>query len=264
MKIIHLSDTHINTEILHNIDSQKRFKLALNHIKINHSDADIFIITGDLTHCGDDTSYQIFINILTEAKFPEHLYPKLIIGNHDDRENFKKNFPNIISDKNGFIQYVEHFDDKAFIFLDTNLSGTDEGHLCKKRLQWLKENLDKQVDKKIYLFMHHNPLALNDDKSDRIGLVQRDDLKKILLQFQNTIQHICFGHQHITSSGKYLGISFSSPRSTWVPLIPNFSDQYKLLTANTDPNYDIILIKEESLIVHTQDFLKTDVNLFTG
>ena len=34
MKIIHLSDTHINTEILHNIDSQKRFKLALSHTRM--------------------------------------------------------------------------------------------------------------------------------------------------------------------------------------------------------------------------------------
>ena len=36
MKIIHLSDTHVDPEILHNIDSQKRFKQALNHIKDNH------------------------------------------------------------------------------------------------------------------------------------------------------------------------------------------------------------------------------------
>ena len=105
MKIIHLSDTHINREILYRIDTQQRFKLALNHIKYNHSDADILIITGDLTHYGNDESYKIFSKILTEAKLPNHLYPKLILGNHDNRENFKKNFPNIKTDKNGFVQY---------------------------------------------------------------------------------------------------------------------------------------------------------------
>ena len=111
--------------------------------------------------------------------------------------------------------------------------------------------------------MHHNPLALGHIKSDSIGLVQRDDLKNILLQFQNSIQHIFFGHQHVTSSGKYLGITFSSPRSTWSPLVPNFLDRYRLGTANTDPNYNIVLIKENSLIVHSEDFLKSDVNWFT-
>ena len=69
--------------------------------------------------------------------------------------------------------------------------------------------------------------------------------------------------QHVTSSGKYLGITFSSPRSTWNPLVPNFLNRYRLGTANTDPNYNIILLKEDSLIVHSEDFLKTDINWFT-
>ena len=49
MKIIHLSDTHVDPEILYKIDSQQRFRQALDHIKDNHTDADHFMITGDLT-----------------------------------------------------------------------------------------------------------------------------------------------------------------------------------------------------------------------
>ena len=78
MKIIHLSDTHVDPEILYKIDSQQRFRQALDHIKDNHTDADHFMITGDLTHFGNDESYQIFINILSDAGLPDHLYPKLI------------------------------------------------------------------------------------------------------------------------------------------------------------------------------------------
>ena len=92
MKILHLSDPHINSDILYKIDAQSRFKLALKHIVHNHSDADILIITGDLTHYGNDESYEIFIKILEEFELPDHLYPKLILGNHDNRENFKKTF----------------------------------------------------------------------------------------------------------------------------------------------------------------------------
>jgi hypothetical protein len=46
--------------------------------------------------------------------------------------------------------------------------------------------------------------------------------------------------------------------------VSNFLDRYRLLTAQTDPNYNVILIEEDSLIVHSEDFLKTDVNLFAG
>jgi hypothetical protein len=31
-----------------------------------------------------------FYEILSKANLPDHLYPKLIIGNHDDREILKK------------------------------------------------------------------------------------------------------------------------------------------------------------------------------
>ncbi len=60
MKIIHLSDPHIEPKLLHGIDSKQRFKLALEHIKENHINADHFIITGDITHFGQNNSYQIF------------------------------------------------------------------------------------------------------------------------------------------------------------------------------------------------------------
>ena len=263
MKILHLSDPHINSDILYKIDAQNRFKLALKHIVNNHSDADILIITGDLTHYGNDESYKIFIKILEEFELPDHLYPKLILGNHDNRDNFKKNFPDVKTDQNGFVQYYENFGNKTFIFLDTNLAGTDEGHLCAQRQEWLINALKKEQQNKIYLFMHHNPLALGQISSDAIGLIQKDEFKKILLQFQNSIQHIFFGHQHINSSGKYLDITFSSPRSTWIPLIPNFADRYRLGTANTDPNYNVVLLSDDSLIIHSEDFLKTEVNWFT-
>ena len=110
--------------------------------------------------------------------------------------------------------------------------------------------------------MHHNPLPLTYLSNDKIGLQQRDEFKLILTNFKKIIKHIFFGHQHITVSGSYLGIPFSSPRSTWTPLIPNFSRDYRLGTANTDPNYNVILIKKDSVVVHSEDFLKTDIKWF--
>ena len=177
-------------------------------------------------------------------------------------ENFKQIFSKTPIDKNGFIQYFEDIDDKRFIFLDTNLPKTDQGYYCEKRQKWLVDILENSKDKFIYIFMHHNPLPLGYLSSDKIGLQQREEFKLIINRYREIIKHIFFGHQHITTSGSYLNIPFSAPRSTWNPLIPNFSKNYRLGTANTDPNYNIILIKDDSLIVHTEDFLKNDVNWF--
>ena len=59
MKLIHLSDPHIEPEILHNIDTQKRFYQALEHIRQNHSDADLFVISGDITHFGSNGAGEV-------------------------------------------------------------------------------------------------------------------------------------------------------------------------------------------------------------
>ena len=45
MKIIHLSDIHIHSEPILEHNPIERFSLALDHIKNNHVDADMLIIT---------------------------------------------------------------------------------------------------------------------------------------------------------------------------------------------------------------------------
>ncbi len=263
MKIIYLSDPHIYTNKIHGIDPVDRFKKALMHILKNHNDADLFAITGDITDLGDKESYQLFIKIIKDTNLPEKLDPQLIIGNHDNREEFKKNFPSSQVDENGFVQYFIDIKDKRFLFIDTNLIETHAGHYCEDRQMWLKKTLSlTSNDHDIYIFMHHNPLALVREASDGIGLKQKEEFKEILLSSKKNIKHIFFGHQHITCSGSFSGITFSSPRSTWSPLIPNFSNQYRLGTANTDANYNVAIIHKDKTIIHTEDFLKTEVNWF--
>ena len=67
MKIIHLSDIHIHSEPILEHNPIERFSLALDHIKNNHFDADMLIITGDITHQGDVASYKKFDEIFTKA-----------------------------------------------------------------------------------------------------------------------------------------------------------------------------------------------------
>ena len=264
MKIIHLSDIHIHSESILEHNPIGRFSLALDHIKNNHLDSDMFVITGDITHHGDLASYESFNEILIKAALPDHLYPKLIIGNHDDCDIFKNYFKKTPIDQDGFVQYVVEQQNKRFLFLDTTNPKTHQGHYCQKRQAWLKKQLTVGLEKNqsVFLFMHHNPLPLVNLESDYLGLLDRDEFQLILNDYKSIIKHIFFGHQHLTVSGNYLGIPFSSPKSINHPLVPNFAKEYRLGFANTDPNYNIILINEDSIIVHNEDFLKVEINWF--
>ena len=264
MKIIHFSDIHIHNQLVLGQDSIGRFQKALNHLSKNHLDSDLFVISGDLTHHGKIQSYKKLKEMIDSVKLPKHLFPKLIIGNHDNREIFKSYFTEVPLDENGFVQYEQDFNEKRFIFMDTNLEKTHQGHYCEKRMVWLEKKLNlASIEKKnVYLFMHHNPVALVEEESDYLGIQEKKELKKLLSKYCNLIKHIFFGHQHLTVSGNLLGISFSAPRSISHPLVTNYDKKYRLGTANTEPNYNIILIKNDSLIVHTEDFLKSNINWF--
>ena len=87
-----------------------------------------------------------------------------------------------------------------------------------------------------------------------MGIQQKEYLNNLFSKYSNFIKHIFFGHQHLTVSGNIFGIPFSAPRSISHPFVTNYSKKYRLGTANTEPNYNIILIKDDSLIVHTEDF----------
>ena len=110
--------------------------------------------------------------------------------------------------------------------------------------------------------MHHNPIAMAKEEGDYLGIQQKTQLNDLFFKYKNIIKHIFFGHQHLTVSGNIMGISFSAPRSISHPLVTNYSNKFRLGSADTEPNYNIILIRNNSLIVHTEDFLKSDINWF--
>ena len=260
MKIIQLTDIHLNEgKKIKGSNPNVRFKKAINHISLKHSDADKIVITGDLTNGGKIAHYEKLKNILiSKLKTSKNFFPHLIIGNHDNRKNFKKVFKKTKVDKNGFIQYVIKTKVGDLIFLDTNLDGRAEGHYCTKRQKWLINQLSisKNSNNNVYLFMHHNPMFLDGWGLINCDLLQKNEFKKILIEYKKIIKHIFFGHCHLNLSGTYVEIPFSAPNSTNHATTPNFKkDGTTFFSPAVSPNYNVIKINKGNLIVYTENFL---------
>ena len=90
MKLIHLTDTHLlgSSERLFNINVEERLELAVESINRNHEDAAFCVITGDITHLGEEKAFEKFSSIARHLCIP--WYP--ILGNHDLRANFAEAF----------------------------------------------------------------------------------------------------------------------------------------------------------------------------
>lgn len=261
MKIIHISDIHISGTPILGFDPIANFEACLAHVAEFQSDADRVIITGDLTHRGETENYKRLQSILDSSPLQENLRPRLLVGNHDDKENFVATFGETKRDGNGFVQWTEETDAGIFVYLDTAEPGTHAGHYCDKRQAWLTEVLStaEAEGKPAWLFMHHNPIAVEVANADVIGIVQEAEFQAILTRFRDTVRHIFFGHCHFTLSGQVSGIAFSAPRSTNHVCWPDFSGIVERMGYGSfSPNYNVCFLGKAGTVIHSIDFLDED------
>lgn len=253
MKLIHISDIHIHDEKILGQAPIANFTACLAHVETHHRDADRVVITGDLTHHGRRHSYAQ----LREIVMASPLEPRLLLGNHDDREVFRAVFPEIPVDAGGYVQYAEDTDAGRFLYLDTLAAGTHAGRYGPDRQAWLAAELARaRADgAPVYLFMHHHPCPVGARSADMIGLIEGDEVRALLAEYRDIVRHIFFGHCHVTLSGSVCGIPMSAPRSTNHPNAPDLAHRGAIAVGPLAPAYNVVLIGPDSTVVHTIDFL---------
>lgn len=258
MKLVHISDIHINAEPILGHDSIANFKKCLAYVEAHDHDADRVVITGDLTHYGLEESYRELQAILARSSLKDKLEPRLMIGNHDNRETFASVFPATRRDNAGFVQWTEETPAGVFVYMDTVDQGRHSGRYCESRMAWLKSVLDdaRARGRKAYLFMHHNPVRVHVANADIIGIVDERELQSLIGEYNDTAAHLFFGHCHYTLSGAVSGVPYSAPRSTNHTCWPDFSGQINRMGhGDLAPNYNVCFLSENSTVVHSIDFL---------
>ncbi|MFT4726048.1 MAG: Icc protein [Granulosicoccus sp.] len=251
MKFIHITDTHLLKygELLHGLDTQKRFELCVRSIRESHSDAHCIVVTGDLADRGEQEAYRFFKEQIASTGLPVYS----ILGNHDERDIYRVQFPNELLNSDGFVQGAIETPVGVFLLLDTKLDGSDAGTFCERRQQWLQDQLNKFSSVPVYLFMHHPPFDLNLPCIDKIGLDSKESFAAVV-NTHTDVRHIFFGHAHRPLCGNWRGISFSSMRGTNHQVKLNFKDN-EIHAISEDPEYAIVFIDDDQLVVHTHSYL---------
>ena len=251
MKFIHITDTHLlkKDNVLHQLDPLKRFELCVRSIRENHQDAHCIVVTGDLADRGEQEAYELFKQEISTTGLPVYS----ILGNHDCRHNYRCAFPDVSADADGFVQSAVRTPVGVFLLLDTKLDGSDGGTFCDRRQRWLQAALDSYQADPVYLFMHHPPFDLHLPCIDKIGLEKKEAFASVVSTHAN-IRHIFFGHAHRPLSGHWKGISFSSMRGTNHQVKLDFNDK-QIHPIAEDPEYAIVFIDDDQLLVHTHSYL---------
>jgi 3',5'-cyclic-AMP phosphodiesterase len=257
MKIIHLTDTHLVAppQTLLGLDGRQRLADAVASINAEHADAELCMVTGDLTHWAEAGAYAALVDILGGLSIPWHL----LIGNHDTRETARVALPDLPWSPDGFLHYSFNTSAGRFVVLDTVDAGKAGGRLCEVRLRWLRDQLTVSLAEKqsVYLFMHHAPFKVGIYGIDQIRLANGDDLAACLRGFTH-LRHIFFGHLHRACHGSWHGIPFSTVKAT-AHQVALIMDDHSPLTASTEnPAYAVCLLEDDRVVIHDHAYMEKD------
>ena len=250
LKLIHMTDLHLTgTGELHfGHDTHEATRQALDHARTHFADAGFMVITGDLANWGEVEAYRKLKGLLADYPLPVYL----MIGNHDNRENFLSVFGERHRFDAPFMQYWVDHDRYRLLFLDTQTAGTAGGAFGSHRLRWLDQRL-AESEREVLMFMHHHPTPTGAFAMDAKGVADWDAFHKVLARHSAKIRHIFHGHCHTDMQGHVEGISFSGLRSMGSQVYPDLSTDLVSRWEGA-PHYAVALVGERSLVTHQQDF----------
>ncbi|WP_416898903.1 MAG: phosphodiesterase [Minwuia sp.] len=254
MKFVAVSDTHIvpKGQPSRGLDTAERLRLALADLAENHSDAEFCVMCGDLADHGDPAAYDHFAEIIDGFPIPL----KIMIGNHDHRENFRTAFPRMPVDGNGFVQSVHVSEHGHFIFCDSYEAGRVDGRMCERRLAWLDDRLTDagRAGVGACVFFHHPPYRTG-GRIDALRLTDHAAVGEVLSAHDH-VRHIFAGHTHRIASGTWRGIPFATFGATHynngLPLVGPAGHLRRFVS----PAYStVVLVDDEQIVVHANEFL---------
>ncbi|MBN9671977.1 phosphodiesterase [Roseibium aggregatum] len=250
MKLLQFTDIHLTApgQTIGGREPNINFQKALDHALEHHADADALVITGDLSDWGDLEDYKRLKDMISDYPVPV----RLCIGNHDKRSVFLSVFPEF-ADDDGFVQEVFDLPEGTGMTLDTWGPESHAGFYCEKRLSSLDEKLSAQ-DKKVWLFMHHNPVPIGIGPMDKIMLQDAEAFGEVIARHSAKISHIFHGHCHLPLCGSLHGVPFSAPRGTNHAGWPDFGAKRNLSSSDLPEAYAVILADSRSTMVHMVEF----------
>jgi len=257
MKFIHLTDPHLVAPPadLFGIDGRERLSKAVTSIARHHADAELCIITGDLTHFAEAGAYAAFEEIVSALPMPWHP----LIGNHDGRAEMRTALPALPWADDGYLHCRLDTPAGRFLILDTVDPGVSSGRLCKKRLAWLKDELveSEAAGLDVFLFMHHAPMDVGIPGLDQIRLINADDFAACIAGFGN-LRHLFFGHLRRACHGSWKGLPFSTVRATAHQIAFDMTEDIPLAGSGELPDYAVVLIEDDRVVIHDHSYLEEE------
>ncbi|UCF08092.1 MAG: metallophosphoesterase [Thermoplasmata archaeon] len=183
MRIAHISDLHIteNSEF-----KNKVFERGQKAVNTLDPQPDLVFISGDITWDGILSEYELALEKIKGFSGTTMLIP----GNHDSRHLGYRIFEEFF----GSLEFFKVVEKTQVMGLDSSEPDLDEGHIGRKKYNWIEGNLRDVNGIKIVGFHHHLLPVPNAGREKNI----LNDAGEVLdLILRNSVALVLMGHRHV-------------------------------------------------------------------
>ena len=254
MLIAQITDLHIGFDRgnPHELNV-RRLNMVIDELNERKPKPDLLLVTGDLVEHGDDEEAYNHMHALVGRWQGPMMWA---VGNHDDRDVFKAEFPHVPADPNGFVQYEEDHGGVRWIVIDTLDEGRHGGMICELRGTWLADRLREKADQPTIIVLHHPPVDTGIEWMSALPCEQWVQRLEAIIRPAGQVVAMIAGHVHrpiaTSFAGKPLMIAPATAPQVALdldPIDPLYPDGRALIIADA-PGYALHYWDGRELLTH--------------
>ncbi|MDT9697103.1 metallophosphoesterase [Streptomyces sp. P17] len=219
MKILHLSDTHLDRSDApngHGVNATESLRLMLAELR-HQRDVGAVVVTGDLADDGAVEAYAALRELVGEFAAGLGVPVFFTTGNHDERGAFGKVLGSghlgvdggdcaetALESDAGERAAVTTVGGWRIVTLDSLVPGEGWGSLGEVQLGWLREVLRTPAGEGTVLAFHHPPVALDHPVQRLFGLRDPELLADVI--HGTDVKAVLTGHFHLQLLGFLAGV----------------------------------------------------------
>ncbi len=218
LSVLQFSDTHLFADEvgeLLGVTTRDSFRRTLQQARSRHWPPDLVLTTGDLVHDGSPGGYASLHRELAQLDVPVYCLP----GNHDHG-------PELLRSLNGDrVKAMDHaiHGHWGFAFVDTNLPGSNGGHLSPMELERLEASLNALTHCHVMVCLHHQPVPVGSRWLDTMQVDNPQALFDLLARFPN-VRCLLWGHVHQEFDQRLNDMRLLACPSTCIQFAPGSED----------------------------------------
>ncbi|MEU6223056.1 metallophosphoesterase [Streptomyces sp. NPDC047042] len=214
MRILHLSDTHINhagAPNRHGVDTTGSLRGMLADVR-HLEDLSAVVVSGDLADSGAPEEYAVVRDLVGAFARERGIPVFCATGNHDERGAFAKALgsghldptggdraDSRLASPEGELAAASLVDGHRIVTLDSLVPGKVYGYLGTAQLDWLREELRTPAAHGTTVVLHHPPVHLDNALQRAMGLGNPEDLADAVRG--SDVRLILCGHFHLQIMG---------------------------------------------------------------